>query len=76
MKSVFLVLGVSTVIFGVIISYLLVSSVMKFGQAIEEIQAQSFRLTDIQRNQIMGSSLIGAAIVLIGVILTREGFKT
>lgn len=75
MKSILLVLGVSTIIFGIIITYFLMTSIIKFGQAIEEIQAQSFRLTDIQKNQILGSSLIGAVIVVIGVVLTKQAFK-
>lgn len=75
MKPILLVLGAASIIFGIIISYILIASVLRFEQTIEEIQTQSLKLTDIERNQVLGSSLIGASLVMIGIILTREALK-
>jgi len=75
MNTTLLLLGVSTIIFGIIISYFLVASVFKIGQAIIEIQTQTTSLIEIQRNEIISTTLIGGAIILIGVLITREAFR-
>jgi len=74
MNTVLLVLGVSIIIVGIVISYVLVASVLKIGQAMIEIQSQA-SLISTKRNQIINTSLIGGAIILIGVLITRKAFR-
>jgi hypothetical protein len=75
MDSALLAFGVTIIIFGIIISYLLVTSVLKVGQSIIDIQTQTADLIQTQNNGILSSTLIGGAIILVGVLITREAFK-
>jgi len=75
MNSAIVMFGVLTIIFGVIISYLLISTTLRIGQSMINIQNQYASMIEAQKNEIYGYGLIGAAIVLIGILITKEGFK-
>lgn len=76
MNKILLAFGVSTIIFGVILSYVLVASIFKAGQTIMEIQDQTTSLIAAKRNEIINNSLIGGTVILIGVFITRRAFRS
>ena len=72
MDKALLLFGSLMIIFGIIISYLLITSILNLGMSIAD---QYSNLPQVQRNKINASTLIGAAIVLIGVLIVRKAFK-
>jgi len=75
MNSAMVMFGILTIIFGVIVSYLLISTTFKIGQSMINIQNQYASMIEAQKNEIYGYGLVGAAIVLAGVLITREGLR-
>jgi hypothetical protein len=75
MDSALLAFGITIIIFGIIISYLLVTSVFKIGRSVVDVQTQTADLIQTQNNGILSSTLIGGAIILIGVLIIKEAFK-
>jgi len=75
MNVAIVMFGVLTIIFGIIVSYLLISSVLNLSESMINIQNQYTSMIRAQKNVIHGYGLFGAAIVLIGVLITREGIK-
>ena len=67
-----LIFGTFTIISGLLISYLLLTSVINLSKSIEN---QYSYLSQIQKNKINSYGLIGAMIVLIGTLIVREAFK-
>jgi hypothetical protein len=75
MNTVLLLLGLSIIIFGVIISYIVIASVLKLEQSMSEIIIQAKSLTNTQKNQIINNTLIGEIIILIGFLIIREALR-
>jgi uncharacterized protein YjeT (DUF2065 family) len=75
MDSALLAFGVTIIIFGIIISYFLVTSVLKIGRSVVDIQTQTADLIQTQNNEILSTTLIGGAIILIGVLIIKEALK-
>ena len=68
--------GVSLIICGFIITYLLISSVMTFSQAVTQMQAEALReLVETKKNELTFSSIVGSAIILLGAILVGKAVK-
>ena len=75
MNTALLLLGITITIFGIIITYLLVVSVFKMGQSMIEMQTQTESLIQTQMNGIVSTTLIGGALILIGILVVREAFR-
>lgn len=68
--------GVSLIICGFVITYLLISSVMSFSQAVSQMQAEALReLVETKKNELTFSSIVGSAIILLGAILVGKAVK-
>ena len=68
--------GVSLIICGFVITYLLISSVMTFSQAVTQMQAEALReLVETKKNELTFSSIVGSAIILLGAILVGKAIK-
>ncbi|RLI98107.1 MAG: hypothetical protein DRP00_02740 [Candidatus Aenigmatarchaeota archaeon] len=68
--------GVSLIICGFVITYLLISSVMTFSQAVTQMQAEALReLVETKKNELTFSSIVGSAIILLGAILVGKAVK-
>ena len=72
MDKALLFFGVIIIIFGIVIFFLLLTSVMSLGKSIKDEYSS---LPQVKRNEINSYALISAAVVLIGVIIVRKGFK-
>jgi len=75
MNTTLLLLGLSIIIFGVIISYIVIASVLKLEQSMSEIITQAKSLTNTQKNQIISNTLIGEIIIVIGFLIIREALR-
>jgi len=75
MNNTLLFLGISIIIFGVIISYIVIASVLKLEQSMSEIITQAKSLTNTQKNQIISNTLIGEIIIVIGFLIIREALR-
>ena len=68
--------GVSLIICGFVITYLLISSVMTFSQAVTQMQAEALReVVETKKNELTFSSIVGSAIILLGAILVGKAVK-
>ncbi len=68
--------GVTLVISGFIITYFLISSVMSFSKAITQMQAEALReMVETKKNELTFATVLGSAIILLGVILTGKALK-
>ena len=76
MNTILLLFGFSTIVFGIVLTYVLVASVFKAGQAIIRIQDQTTSLIATKRNEIINTSLIGGAVILIGVLITKKALRS
>jgi len=72
MDKALLFLGLIIIIFGILISYLLVASAINLGKS---VKGQYSGLPQLQQNEIYIFTPINIVIVLIGIIILREGFK-
>lgn len=75
MNTPLLLLGLSIVIFGVVISYVVVSSVLRIQESMSNIIVQAKSLTNTQKNQIINNTLIGEIIIVVGFLVIREALK-
>jgi archaellum component FlaG (FlaF/FlaG flagellin family) len=75
MNSAIVMFGVLTIIFGVIASYLLVSTTFRIGKSMIDIQDKYASMIEVQKNQIYNYGMISATIILIGILITWQGFR-
>jgi uncharacterized membrane protein YidH (DUF202 family) len=75
MNTPLLLLGLSIIIFGVVISYIVISSVLKIQESMTNIINQAKGLTNTQKNQIINNTLIGEIIIVVGFLVVREALK-
>ncbi len=68
--------GVSLIICGFVITYLLISSVMSFSQAVTQMQREALKeFLETKKNELTFSSIVGSAIILLGAILVGKAVK-
>ncbi|GEM_PF-3069810 len=68
--------GISLIICGILVTYLLVSSALTFSKAMSEMQAEALReLIETKKNELSFASVIGAAIGLIGILLVGKAIR-
>jgi hypothetical protein len=64
------------IIFGLIVTYIMVNSFIKITTSFEEMSKQlASETVKAKRNEITMNSLPGLVIVTVGVLLIRIGFK-
>ena len=72
MDKALLFLGAIIIIFGILIFYLMLTSVIKMGQSFKD---QYSSLSQVKKNEINISALVSAVIVFIGILVIRKAFK-
>ena len=72
MDKALILFGAIIIFFGMLVFYLLFTSVINLGKT---LAGQYSSLPELQQNQINIFTPVSAAIVLIGVMIVREGFK-
>jgi len=72
MDKALLVFGTIIIFFGILLFYLLLTSVINVGQSVKE---QYTTLPQVKKNQINISALISATIILIGVLIIKKALK-
>jgi len=75
MNAAIVMFGILTIIFGVIASYLLISTTFRIGQSIINIQNQYASMIEVQKNQIYNYGMVSATVILIGILITWQGFR-
>ena len=75
MNAAIVMFGILTIIFGVIASYLLISTTFRIGQSMINIQNQYANMIKVQKNQIYNYGMVSATIILIGILITWQGFR-
>jgi len=64
--------GIFLIILGVLVAYYVLTSVIAFGQI---IKTRSSSIPGVKMNEIYLYGFIDIIIVLIGILVIREGFK-
>jgi len=76
MNYTLLSFGLMMIIFGLIVTYIMVNSFIKITTSFEEMSKQlASETVKAKRNEIAMNSLPGLVIVTVGVLLIRIGFK-
>lgn len=76
MNYTLLSFGLMMIIFGLIVTYIMVNSFIKITTSFEEMSKQlASETVKAKRNEITMNSLPGLVIVTVGVLLIRIGFK-
>lgn len=76
MNYTLLSFGLMMIIFGLIVTYIMVNSFIKITSNFEEMSKQlTSETVKAKRNEITMNSLPGLVIVTVGVLLIRIGFK-
>lgn len=70
-------IGITLILSGFLITYLLISSVMSFSKAITQMQAEALReMVETKKNELTFVTVLGSAIVLLGIILIGKAIKS
>ncbi len=72
MDKALLIFGAIIIFFGILLFYLLLTSVINVGQSVKD---QYTTLPQVKKNQINISALISATIILIGVLVIKKALK-
>jgi len=77
MNKVYFLFGMISLITGLILSYFLIVSLLKFGEAFTEMEKEAERMlgTQISINMLHYTPLVGGLLILIGVYLLKRAFR-